>query len=96
MSENKSFKEVLFAIADAFGKKRPSKKIHVWQTAVFWRFSWIVSKITSKEPLLSKYSAKSAHHISYYSSEKLLKTIDFQFEKVENAIHEITKTFPQK
>ena len=96
VSENKSFKEVLFAIADAFGKKRPSKKIHVWQTAVFWRFSWIVSKITSKEPLLSKYSAKSAHHISYYSSEKLLKTIDFQFEKVENAIHEITKTFPQK
>ena len=73
ISENKSFKEIFFLIADAFGKKRPSKKIKPWQTAIFWRIARLLSFITRKEPLLSKYSAKSAHSISEYSSEKVKK-----------------------
>ena len=39
VSENKSYKEVFFLIADAFGKKRPSKKIKLWQTNIFWRIA---------------------------------------------------------
>jgi nucleoside-diphosphate-sugar epimerase len=93
VSENNSFKEILFSIADAFGKKRPSKKVKPWQTAFAWRFSWLLSKITGKEPLLSKYSARSAHSISKYSSEKFKKKFSFQFEKTEDVIKKICANY---
>mgnify|MGYP000530692229 CR=1 FL=1 len=93
VSENKSFKEVFFSIADAFDKKRPSKKIKPWQTSLFWRVSWLLSKITGKEPLLSKYSARSAHSISKYSSKKIEKILPFQFQKIDEVIKETSKNF---
>jgi nucleoside-diphosphate-sugar epimerase len=93
VSQNKSFKEIFFLIADAFGKKRPSKKIRAWQTNIFWRVAWFLSKITRKEPLLSKNSAKSAHAISKYSSEKIEKTLNFEFEDLEKSIVKICKNY---
>lgn len=95
VAENKSFKEIFFSIADDFGKKRPSKKIKPWQTAVFWRFSWFVSRITGVAPLITKYSAKSAHSISKYSSEKIKNTIDYEFESVEKSIERICENYPK-
>ena len=93
VSQNSSFKEVLFTIADAFGKKRPTKKIAPWQTSVFWRVSSLFSKMTGKEPLLSKYSARSAHSISNYSSGKIIKALDFKFTKVEKVVEDVCKDF---
>jgi len=58
VSENRTYKDILFLIADSFGVKKASKKIKIWQTAIFWRVSSILSFFTNKEPLLSKYSAK--------------------------------------
>jgi dihydroflavonol-4-reductase len=95
VSENKSFKEIFFLIADAFGKKRPSKKINPWQTNVFRRFAWLFSKITGKEPLITKNSAKSAHSISEYSSLKVQKTLNFQFDNLAKSIEIITKRYPK-
>ncbi|WP_299666895.1 NAD-dependent epimerase/dehydratase family protein [uncultured Polaribacter sp.] len=89
VSENKTFKDVLFSIADDFGKKRPSKKINSWQTSILWRFSAFVSKITGVAPLLSKYSARSAHSTSKYSSEKIKKSIHFQFEDINSVIKQV-------
>ena len=37
VSENKSFKEILFLIADYLDKKRPSRKVKQWQAEIFWR-----------------------------------------------------------
>lgn len=93
VSENKTYKEILFAIADGFGKKRPSTKIKPWQTAILWRFAALVSKITGVQPLLSKYSARSAHSVSTYSSEKIQKTIGFNFEKINDVITETCKNY---
>tara|TARA_B100000795_G_scaffold264016_1_gene243924 strand:- start:4141 stop:5142 length:1002 start_codon:yes stop_codon:yes gene_type:complete len=93
VSENKSFKEVFFLIADSFGKKRPSKEIKPWQTNLFWRFAWGFSKISGKQPLLSKYSAKSAHSISRYSSEKTQKTLNFEFQNIGESIKNISKNY---
>jgi nucleoside-diphosphate-sugar epimerase len=96
VSENKSYAHVLFAIANAFDKKRPTVKIKKWQTEIFWRFAWLVSKINGVAPLLSKYSARSAHTVSKYSSEKILKTITYEFESIDNSIKRVCSNFPKK
>ncbi|WP_375240469.1 SDR family oxidoreductase [Polaribacter sp.] len=93
VSENKTYKEVFFLIADAFGKKRPSIKIKRWQTSLLWRFASFLSFFTKKEPLLSKYSAKSAHEVSKYSSEKINKVLNFNFDKVDEVIDNVVKNY---
>jgi dihydroflavonol-4-reductase len=93
VSENKTYKEVFFLIADAFGVKRPSKKIKSWQTNMFWRISSILAVFTKKTPLLSKYSAKSAHEVSKYSSEKIKEKINFQFEEVQTVVKDVCSNF---
>jgi nucleoside-diphosphate-sugar epimerase len=93
VSENKSYKDIFFLIADAFGKKRPSKKIIPWQTTLFWRISAIVSLFTKRAPLLGKYAAKSAHEVSEYSSKKTEKIINFQFERIETVVQKVCKDY---
>ncbi len=93
VAENKTYKDIFFAIADAFGKKRPTKKIKPWQTEILWRFSWLVSKINGIAPLLSKYSARSAHTTSKYSSQKIKQALDCDFETIESCIKSTCENF---
>jgi dihydroflavonol-4-reductase len=93
VSENKTYQEVFFLIADAFGVKRPSKKIKAWQTNIFWRISSILAVFTKKTPLLSKHSAKSAHEVSKYSSEKIKEKINFQFEEIQTVVKDVCRNF---
>ena len=93
VSENKSFKQILITIADGLNKKRPSIKIGKSVTAIFWRLDWLLTKLTGKTPLLTKNSAKSSHHISHYSSEKIANALGFTFEKIETSINRICNRF---
>lgn len=93
VSENKSFQEVLFSIADHFKKKRPSKLVKKWQTNIFWRWEWLVSKVSSKKARMSKHSAKSLYSKSYYSSKKIEDTLDFCFESIDSVIARTCKEF---
>jgi len=93
VSENKTYKEVFYLIADAFGIKRPSKKIKSWQTNLFWRLSALIAMFTKKAPLLSKYSAKSAHEVSRYSAEKMKQTMNFQFEEISTVVKTVCSNF---
>jgi len=93
VSENKSFKDVLFGIADNLNKKRPSKKVGKLATAIFWRIDWFLTKLTGKEPLLTKNSAKSAHNTSFYTSKKIIEQLDFKFAPINEVISETCKDF---
>ncbi len=93
VSENKSFKDVLFGIADNLNKKRPSKKVGKLVTAIFWRVDWFLTKLTGKEPLLTKNSAKSAHNTSFYTSKKIIEQLDFKFVPINEVISETCKDF---
>lgn len=93
VSENKTYKDVLFQIADTLGVKRPKQKIKPWQTSVVWRISSLLSRITGKAPLLSKYSARSSHSVSKYSSDKIKKKLDLIFDDVDLVIEETSKNY---
>lgn len=93
VSENKSFKEVLFSIADSLGRRRPSKKVQRWQAEVFWRWEWLASKLTSRKPRMSRHSAKSLEEKTYYSSQKIEKVLDFTFEKIDKVIKKTSVDF---
>ena len=95
VSENKSFKEVFFLIADNFHKKRPYKKVSLWQTSIFWRISLLISIISGKTPLLSKYAAKSANTVSTYSANKIKNVLNFKFQDIEEVVKDVSEKYPK-
>ena len=93
VSENKSFKEVLFSIAEALGKKKPKRCVQPWQASLLWRWEWLVSKITSRKIRMSKYTAKTLFRKTYYSSEKCKIQLEVTFKSVEEVIKQVSKEY---
>ena len=93
VSENKSFKEVLFSIAEALGKKKPKRCVQPWQASLLWRWEWLVSKITSRKIRMSKYTAKTLFRKTYYSSEKCKIQLEVTFKSVEEVIKQVSKQY---
>ena len=96
ISENASFKEVLYTIADSFGKKKPSIKVTKFMTGVAWRFEWVLSKLFNKDPLFTKQSATSAHNKYYFSNKKIKKALGFEFEPLQDTIQTVCNNFDRK
>ena len=91
ISENLSYKNVLFMIADALGKPRPKIRINKLISACVWRLEFIRSKITLSTPLLTKYTAKSALSNHPYTSQKIKNELNFEFETVKSAIERVAR-----
>ena len=82
-------------IADSFHKKRPYKKVSLWQTSIFWRISLLISTISGKTPLLSKYAAKSANTVSTYSANKIKRALNFKFQNIEEVVKDVIEKYPK-
>ena len=90
VSENLSYKNVLFMIADALKKDRPAIRINKFMAAFIWRFEYLRSKITLSSPLLSRRTAKSALSNHPYTAKKIKTLLEFEFEPIEKCITRIT------
>lgn len=93
VSENKSFRNVFDTIAENFGKKPPTIKVSKLMSAIGWRFERVKSWFTRKRPLLSKQSAESMHTKRFYTSEKIKRALNFEFEPVAETIRTVCNTY---
>jgi nucleoside-diphosphate-sugar epimerase len=94
---NYSYKEVFFAMADAFKIKRPSKKITPSLAAIAWRIEKIKSWITHKEPLVTRETAQSALSIYKLDNTKLFSFLpDFTYHSLKECIEFSCERLQQK
>jgi nucleoside-diphosphate-sugar epimerase len=93
VSENKSFKEVLFGIADNFGKKRPFIKVNKLLAELAWMADLLISKISGKKIAISKQSARASLNVYKYSSAKIKTQLNFEFEKMQDVIKQTCYSF---
>lgn len=93
VSENLSFKYVFDCIAATLNVKKPSIKITKFLAAIAWRLDRVRSIITGKKVLFTKQSAKSLQHKTYYSSEKIIKTLGFKFTPIKEVIKKTSEHF---
>lgn len=77
--DNKSYKEVLFTIADKLQVKRPSIKVNAMLAEVAWRTEMLKSFFTGSKPMVTKETARTALNRHYYSSEKIKKALGIDF-----------------
>ena len=92
VAENLRLKDVLFKIAEVFGKKRPSIKVTKTLSEIAWRVLSIV-KVFRIQPRLTKQTASSIHNQYYFSNEKIKKAIGIEFEPMSKTIQESCKDY---
>lgn len=90
--ECRSFEDVFFMIADAFGIKRPHKKVTPFLASVVWRLEKLKSLFTHKEPLVTKETAENALATVQFDNTKFIKTFpDFTYTPLQQSIERICK-----
>jgi dihydroflavonol-4-reductase len=89
VSENRSFKDIFSEIAKNLDKKPPTIKISKAVTFFLSSADAIISFITGKKRAITKYTAKSLHSKTYYSSEKIKNSLGFEFTPVKSVIKEV-------
>jgi nucleoside-diphosphate-sugar epimerase len=95
ISENKSFKNLFFKIADTFNKNRPSIKVGKTLSNIAWRIEKVKSLISGKPPLITKHSASASLSTYQYDSGKIKKYLNYKFESLDKTIQDACKNFEQ-
>jgi len=93
VSENCSFKDVFCLMAEGFSLKKPTIKVTKLMSSVGWRLDKMRAMLTGKPPVLTKQSSKSIHNKYCYSSEKIKKTLKFEFEPVSKTITRVCNLY---
>jgi len=93
VSENESFKNIFFGIADAFNKKRPTIKVTRLISSIGWRLNWLLCKFSGNTPMITKHSANSSNNKYYYSNKKIKEALNYEFIPLEETIKAVCKNY---
>lgn len=85
-AENLSYRDFLFEIADAMGKKRPVMKADGWLTSLVWRLEYLRGLFLAEQTLISRETATIAQLSCRYDNSKLVKALNFQFTPMKQCI----------
>jgi len=89
-AENISYKEIFTEIAINFGKKPPHRKVTPLLASIVWRWEALKSKITGKDPMLTKETAKTAQAKVYFDNKKFLSYApNFEYTPIKESLKRI-------
>ncbi len=92
-SENISYKTLFTYIAKSLNVKPPYLLANKFLSELSWRLLKITSLLTNKTPLITKETAQSANSHYRYSSEKVIKALDYNFIPIKDSIETIGKIY---
>lgn len=93
ISENLTYRDVLYQIADCLGKKRPFIKANKLLSGAAWRMFAIASLFTGKNPLITRETAASGLRKVQFSNEKIKNAARIEFEKIQPVIERTAAAF---
>jgi nucleoside-diphosphate-sugar epimerase len=95
--DNWSFKKLFDCMADAFGKKRPSKEATPFLSAIAWRTEKLKSLFNGKAPLLTRETARIALTSTYFNNSKILSALPgFAFTSLKDCVGEACAKYRTK
>lgn len=93
---NYPYKEIFRLMAEAIDKKPPHRKANKWMTELVWRMELLKSRLSGKEAVISKETARTAQTKCYYENDKILKAFPhFQFTPIEDTIARMGAAYVQ-
>lgn len=88
---NHTYKEIFTYIANGFNKPAPKIALPDFVLDLVWRFEKVRSIITKDKPLITKETAKTSRKSYYFSSRKLIDTLNFKFTPIGETINSVCK-----
>ncbi len=92
-SENLSFREVMFLMADGLKVKRPTLEATGLLREFAWRTEAVKSFFTGVRPVITKESSALAGISFQFSNHKIETTLGYRFRPVKNTITETAEAF---
>lgn len=87
-----SYHNLFNLIADKMNRKRPSFKVGKGLAEVIWRVEAVRTWLLGTKPLITKETAQSAARKITYDNGKVRKTLDFQFQSIEETVSRISES----
>ena len=88
---NRSFREVMNAMAEEMGKKKPGVAANGLLIGMAWRFERLLNILSNSEPGLTKQSADAGMRINSYNSEKIKTALNYSFRPLDETIRSYSK-----
>ncbi|NOU18326.1 MAG: NAD-dependent epimerase/dehydratase family protein [Bacteroidales bacterium] len=92
-SENLSYKDIFLLIAKSLEKNPPRYQITPKMVSFCFPIIKLFGTLSGKEPTISRENLNSAFSKSYYSSEKIKKSVDLQLLPVSESVQFIGEIF---
>lgn len=93
VAENRSFRDIFNLIADSLERPRPRKKLKPWMVFTGWLYESTIGFIFGRKRQLNRQSVKKLYEDTFYSSDKIKSTLDFQFTGIKKEISRTSKAF---
>jgi nucleoside-diphosphate-sugar epimerase len=93
ISENISFKDIIYKIAVRIGAKTPHLKAGPWLLSWAWKLDWLFSKVLKTKRKISRHSSISLQNADAISNEKIKKYLNVTFEKIDDYLDKIAVYF---
>jgi nucleoside-diphosphate-sugar epimerase len=91
VSENSSYKKVIFEIAELLNVKKPIIEAKPWLLNIAWRLDWIVYFIFRSKRKLSRHAANSLNSSDHISNKKIKNALNYEFQSIDDVIKEVVK-----
>ncbi len=86
VAENRSYRDVFFAIADCLGVKRPSVEAKPWMGAIVWRLVKFKTALFGGKAMVTKETVRTSFQKSFYSNKKVKEKLGMEFRPVEESV----------
>lgn len=91
---NYSYKEIFELMAQCLAVKPPTKHASPWMTEMVWRLEYVKAKLSRKNALITKETARTAVTQCYYDNTKFLKVFpDFAYTPMPKTIARMAQDF---
>ncbi len=95
-ADNIYYRDLFNAIATAFNKRLPYKKVTPFLAGIVWRLEALKGLITGKAPLLTKETAATAQAIVKFNNRKFLDAFpNFKYRNLEETIQRVAGELKQ-
>lgn len=91
IAENRTFKDIIFLIAEKLGVQKPKLEAKPWMLSVGWRLDWLSATFFNTKRRLSKYSTRSLLSSDTISNTKIKNALNFEFQRIESVIAEVVR-----
>lgn len=96
-AENWSFRQVLSAMANAFEKRPPHRKVNPLIAGLVWRLEKVKHAFTGLEPLLTRETSNTAQLKVYFDNSKLKQFLPgFSYRPLQETIEFYCRQYSEK